>query len=200
MTRSEPEDYEASFLRRARWYGRLRILPDGRIRFSDWSYTDLPHISIQVTRSVITVYFAGTPVMYLDPEWNRIVSACFLFDLKPELLRITVNSLRRARGGLDSWVVPALEFNSAIPTVRRDYPETFKIIPELLASCRDLPVARQWQRVRAQYFINQQVDPPVLPTVEDTPAGKPRGKRPAGKATTPRKQRKASKGRRSQRD
>ncbi len=100
MTRSKDEVSEdagpslAAPLRRSRWYGSLRILPDGRIRFSDWSFTDLPHISLQVTSSVITVYFAGTAVMYLDPEWNRIRSACFLFDLKPELLRITVNSLR----------------------------------------------------------------------------------------------------------
>ncbi|HLL52261.1 MAG TPA: hypothetical protein VK447_01860, partial [Myxococcaceae bacterium] len=90
--------------------------------------------------------------MYLDPERNRIVSACFLFDLNPEQLRMAVNTLRRARGGLDSWVVPALEFTFGEHAVREDYPETFKIIPELLASCRELPVARQWQRVRAQYF------------------------------------------------
>jgi hypothetical protein len=84
-------------------------------------------------------------------------------------------------------------------------PAAFDVIPELLASCRGLPVAPKWKRVRAQYFINCRMDPPVLPAVEDTPAGKPRGKRPAGKAitpstTTPSKPRKASKRRGSQKD
>jgi hypothetical protein len=95
---------------------------------------------------------------------------------------MAVNTFRLARGGLDSWVVPALEFTFA--KVREDHPETFKIIPELLASCRDLPVAPRWKKDRAQYFINQRVDPPVLPGVEDAPARGPRGKK--SKATHPR--------------
>ncbi len=164
MQPSKPEDYESAFLKRARWYGSLRILPDGRLRFSDWSYTDLPHVSLQVTRSVITAYCAGMGVMYLYPERNRILSACFLFILKPEQLRMAVNTLRHARGGLESWVVPALEFTFA--KVSEDHPDTFKIIPELLASCGDLPVAKQWKRVRAQYFINQGMTPPEIRATE----------------------------------
>ncbi len=85
------------------------------------------------------------------------------------------------------------------PQVKGSNPEAFNIIPELLASCRGLPVAHKWQRVRAQYFINCRMEPPVLPGVEDAPAGKPRGKRSAGKATPPSKPRKASKGRGAQR-
>jgi hypothetical protein len=146
------------------------------MRFSDWSYTDLPHVSIQVTEGKITVRCANLAVMFLYPERNRIVSACFLFILKPEQLRIAVNTLRHARGGLDSWVVPALEFTFGEHAVRRDHPDTFKIIPELLASCRALPVAPRWKRVRAQYFINQGVTPPELPAEENAPAREPRGK------------------------
>jgi len=212
MTPSKPGASETITLtRRQRWFGSLRIRPDGRVRFSPWSYTDLLHVSLQVvTDGSITVSCAGMPVMYLFPERNRILSACFLFDLKPEHLRMAVNTLRYARGGLDSWVVPALEYSFAKRTVREDHPHTFKIIPELLASCRDLPVAPKWKKDRAQYFINQRVDPPVIPAEEDTPARKPRGPKPAGKATTPStttpstttpgKPRKASRGRGSQRD
>jgi hypothetical protein len=151
------------------------------MRFSDWSYTDLPHVNFQVvTDGVITVRCANLAVMFLYPLRNQILSACFLFDLKPEQLRLAVADLRDARGGLDSWVVPALEFTFGVHAVRRDHPDTFKIIPELLASCRDLPVAPRWKRVRAQYFINQRVAPPVLPAEEDTPARKSRRKTSTG--------------------
>ena len=203
--RGSDEPSPAVPLERARWYGSLRVLPDGRMQFSPWSYKGLPHVSLRVvTDGNIKVFWAGAGVMYLWPLRNRILSACFDFTLTPERLREAVADLRDARGGLDSWVVPALEYSFAKRTVREDHPDTFKIIPALLASCRDLPVAPRWKRVRAQYFINQRVDPPVLPDVEDTPAGKPRGKRPAGKATTPStttpsKSRKAHKGRGSQR-
>ena len=188
MEPSEPEDYESAFLRRARWYGSLRVLPDGRMRFSDWSYTDLPHVSLQVTKSAITVYCAGMAIMYLDPERHRIQSACFLFDLKPEQLRMAVATLRHARGGLDSWVLPALEYSFAQRTVREDHPKTFKVMPELLASCRGLPVARQWQRVRAQYFKNQGVSPPELPGGTQPVTIRPsKARKTAPRKTQPRK-------------
>jgi len=186
---------------RTRWYGSLRILPDGRMRFSPWSYRDLPHVALDVmTDSVINVWCAGLMVMYLYPLRNRILSACFDFTLKPEHLRMAVNDLRRARGGLDSWVIPALEMS--YPQVKGSNPDAFNVIPELLASCRGLPVAPKWKRVRAQYFVNCRMDPPVLPAVEDTPATKPRGKKATTtpSTTTPSKPRKANKGRGSQRD
>jgi hypothetical protein len=65
-----------------------------------------------------------------------------------------VGELRKATGGLERWIVPALEWNSASSTVRDEHPETFKVIREILESCRDLPVAKKWQRVRADYFAN----------------------------------------------
>jgi hypothetical protein len=169
--------------RRVRWFGSLRILADGRMQFSPWSYWDLPHVSFEVTPGTITVQSAGMRVMYLFPERNRIASACFLASLKPDQLREAVAELRDARRGLDSWVVPALEFNYGWGPVRED-PAMRKTVLDLLASCRDLPVAPQWQRVRAQYFSNQGVTPPGLPTEESTPARRPR--RRASKATQPR--------------
>jgi hypothetical protein len=166
---------EAIPLDRARWYGSLRLLHDGRMRFSHWSYKGLPHVTLQVvTDGKINVYSAGLAVMYLYPLRNRILSACFPFTLKVEQLRSAVAELRDARGGLDSWVIPALEMS--YPQVMRINPDVFKVIPELLASCRGLPVARQWQRVRTQYFKNQGVSPPELPG--DTQPGASRRGRP----------------------
>jgi hypothetical protein len=168
------------------------------MRFNDWSYKGLPHVALQVlTDGIINVYSGGLGVMYLYPLRNRILSACFDFTLNSEQLRSAVADLRDARGGLESWVIPALEMSYA--QVKGSNPDAFNVIPELLASCRGLPVAPKWKQVRAQYFINCRMDPPVLPGVDDAPA-RSRGKRPEGKATTPStttpsKPRKASKGR-----
>jgi len=145
----------------AYWYGSLRLLPGGQLRFSPQSYKGLPHVSLQVTRGDITVRSANLTVMYLFVERSRIVSACFDFSLKAEPLRLAVAELRDAEGGLDAWVVPALEMS--YPQVKGRNPDAFNVIPELLASCRGLPVARQWRRVRTLYFKNQGVSPPELP-------------------------------------
>jgi hypothetical protein len=109
-----------------------------------------------VSGGQITVLRAGRRVMYiyLDDAGKRVESACFDYHLQPDELREAVRTLCQVTGGLERWVVPALEWNSASSGVRADRPETFKIIPELLKSCRDLPVAKSWQRVRAQYFAN----------------------------------------------
>ncbi|HLL52731.1 MAG TPA: hypothetical protein VK447_04235 [Myxococcaceae bacterium] len=168
----------------------MRITPDGRMRFSPWSYVDLEHVSLKVvTDSTITVLCAGTPVMYLFPERNRILSACFLATLQPDQLRMAVADLRDARDGLDSWVVPALEFNYGWRDVRGD-PALSEVILDLLASCRDLPVAQKWQRVRARYFANCGTTPPELPATKNTPARKPRVE--ASRGTQPRKTKRES--------
>jgi len=187
MTPSKREGSRASGMTPARWFGRFRVLPDGRLRFSPWSYRETPYVSLKVANDRITVVSAGLMVMFLYLERNRIVSACFLFDLTPEQLRTAVADLRDARQGLDSWVVPALEYTYAVSTAREDNPEMFKVILELLESCRDLPVAKQWQRSRAQYFVNQGVTPPELSTKGSTPARKPRRKATQPRKTAPRK-------------
>ncbi len=171
------DDYvpsEAEPLDRARWYGSLRLMPDGRMRYSQWSYKGLPHVALQVvTDGKINVYTAGLAVMYLYPLRNRILSACFDFTLNARQLRSAVADLRDARGGLESWVIPALEMS--YPQVKGSNPDAFNVIPELLASCRGLPVASKWKRVRAQYFINCRMDPPQVPAEESTPANVSRG-------------------------
>lgn len=129
----------------------------------------------------ITVLRAGRTVMYiyLDDRERRVLSACFDYQLGPDQLREAVRTLRRVTGGLERWVVPALEWNSVSAGVRLQRPETFKIIPGLLKSCHDLPVAKSWQRVRAQYFANaaereaeKAAQSPVIE--KSTPSSKPR--------------------------
>jgi hypothetical protein len=150
----------------------MRIGTDGRVRFSPWSYVDLEHVSLKlVTDGSITVVCAGTPVMYLYPQSSRILSACFLATLRPDQLRMAVADLRDARHGLDSWVVPALEFTYGW----NQGPEIAEVILELLASCRDLPIAPRWRKDRARYFINQGVAPPEFPSEKAPRAKKPRG-------------------------
>jgi hypothetical protein len=92
--------------------------------------------------------------MYLYLDGKRVDTACFVYLLTPDQLGDAVGELRKATGGLERWVVPALEWISASSAVRDEHSETLKVIPELLESCRDLTVAKKWQRVRADYFAN----------------------------------------------
>jgi len=165
MTSSKHEGSEHPGLRRSRWFGSFRIRPDGRLDYSQWSYLDASHVALKVANDLITVVSGGLMVMLLYLERNRIVSACFPATLEPDQLREAVAELRDASHGLDSWVVPALEYNYGWSSVRED-PEMSKVVLELLASCRNLPVAKQWKRVRAQYFINQGATPPELPATK----------------------------------
>jgi len=158
-----------------RWYGSMRIRRDGRIGFSPWSYADLPHVAVKVLTDLqITVVSAGLPVMFLYPKRNRILTACFVADLTADQLRRAVAELRHARDGLDMWIVPALEWSLAQADVRAKHADTFAIIPELLESCRDLPVAEHWQRIRANVFAN---------AAETVPIKEKAG--PLGKESTP---------------
>lgn len=168
--------------RKARWFGSLRILRDGRLRFSPWSYPDLPHVALKVvTDDQITVVRAGRPVMLLWLKGSRILNACWVADLTTRQLQEAVAELRHARQGLDSWIIPALEWSLAQAKTRSEH-EAFKIIPELLGSCRELPVAPIWKRYRANVFANAGMSPPELLDNEGTPARK---------ARTVRKQRRA---------
>jgi hypothetical protein len=87
-------------------------------------------------------------VMFLYPKRNRILTASFPADLNPEQLRETVAELRQARHGLESWIVPALEWVLFQEFKSGYFPKLRQIIPDLLASCRELPVAARWKRIR----------------------------------------------------
>lgn len=146
-----------STLQRDRWFGSLRISQGNRLGgFSPWTFPGLPHISFWVRRETVAVMRGGRRVMflYLDDEGERVESACFLYDLTPQQLADAVADLRRVKGGLERWIVPALEWNSVSSAVRDEHPETFKVIPGLLRKCRDLPVAKSWQKVRADHFAD----------------------------------------------
>ncbi|HLL53512.1 MAG TPA: hypothetical protein VK447_08205 [Myxococcaceae bacterium] len=140
------------------------------MRFSPWTYGDLPHVSLKViTDGQINVVSAGLTIMYLYPERSRILSACFVATLTPDQLRRAVATVRDAQPGLNSWVVPALEFNYGWRDVRED-PELSRVVLDLLASCRDLPVAKRWKQVRAQYFANCGIAPPEIPAAKKSRA------------------------------
>ncbi len=174
---------------KARWFGSMRIRPDGRMSFSPWSYPDLPHVALSVTGSLISVVSGGVTVMFLYPERNRVLTACFVPDLEPEKLRSAVAELRNhARGGLDSWIVPALEWNLFHSYVRERYPAVHEIIPELLESCRELPVAQRWGRIRENVRASAdwtKAETPPKPAGDGIPAIKSRDRR--SKATQPKR-------------
>ena len=171
-----------SALEKARWFGSIRLSADDRLRFSEWTLPGLPHVGFWVQdNDVITVFCGGREVMYLYLDGERVETACFVYLLKPEQLRFAVEELRRATGGLERWIVPALEWNSASSTVRDEHPATFAIIPQLLKTCRELPVAKKWQRVRSDYFANAAARDAkkaaqAQTAKEDAPARKPQRK------------------------
>lgn len=162
---------------RERWYGSVRISRDDRVSYSPWTFPDLP-LAFWVWEGHVTVLRAGVRIMYLYlDDRERVESACFDYQLGPDELLEAVSTLRRAKGGLARWVVPALEWNFASSGVRHNRPDTFKAIPEILASCWDLPVAHKWKRVRVQYFLNQGMTPPELPRKAAVPPRRSRRKR-----------------------
>ncbi|HLL53513.1 MAG TPA: hypothetical protein VK447_08210 [Myxococcaceae bacterium] len=127
--------------------------------------------------------------LYLDDKGERVESACFLYDLTPDQLADAVRDLRQVKGGLERWIVPALEWNSASSAVRDEHPETFKLIPGLLKSIQELPVAKKWQQVRASYFANaaEGAATKAAQVQRSTPARKRREK--TSKATRPKQTR-----------
>ena len=90
--------------------------------------------------------------MFLYLRRRRVLSACFVYLLAPEKFREAVAELRTVRGGLERWIVPALERTQAdllaLKVPGHPGNELVKIIPELLKSCRELPVAESWRRKR----------------------------------------------------
>ena len=185
-------------LRKARWYGSVRILRDGRVRFSPWSYLDLPHVALSVTDDCITVRRGGRALLYLWLDRNRVATACFVFLLSPEQLRETVTELRGAGAGIERWIVPGLEYTWAALYPSNHSPELLEVIPGLLESCRDLPVAAQWQRVRANVIAKaekaraeQEAEKAALDAAEEGTAARKPSKATQSKPTG-RKQSKAT--------
>ena len=150
-------------------YGSIRILVDGRVRFSAWTFPALSYISFKVG-GLISVESSGRRVMELDVSRGRIVSANFPYDLTPDELTEIVSDLRRAGNGIERWIVPALEFTCLASTFREDNPKTYASARKLLKSCRDLPIAQRWQQVRANVIARHiQADTAALRKSEAAP-------------------------------
>jgi hypothetical protein len=114
----------------------------------------LSYLSFLLGDDLITVETSGQQVLFLYLSRGRVKSACFPYDLTPEQLRGAVSDLRKAGNGIERWIVPGLEFTPLARAFREDNPAAYAIVPELLDSCRGLPVAEQWKRVRATAFAN----------------------------------------------
>jgi hypothetical protein len=174
-----------------RLYGSIRVLRDGQVRFSPWTFPFLSYLSFMVENDdYISVEMAGRSVLELDLRKGRIISANFRYDLTPDQLRKVVATLRAAGNGLERWIVPALEYTSMSGTFREKYAATYAIVPELLKSCRDLPVADHWKKVRDIVAESeargraQREARKAGKEVEETPPAPKRGK---GRATKRRK-------------
>lgn len=137
-----------------RRYGSIRILRDGRVRYSPWTFPILRYLSFLCLGDIIDVESSGQQVLYLYLSRGRMQSACFPYYLTPDGLRGAIDDLRAAGHGLERWIIPGLEFTGLNSTLRDTNPATYSLIPELLEACRDLPVAAQWKRVRANAFAN----------------------------------------------
>jgi hypothetical protein len=94
----------------------------------------------------VDVFISGRRVLLLYLWRGRIVSACFVYTLTADELRYSLDTLRGVTGGLEGWIIPALEWMQSTPTMLR--PDVLEIIPELLESCRGLPVSTVWRRRR----------------------------------------------------
>jgi hypothetical protein len=169
-------------------FGSVRVLRDGRLRFSPWTFPGLNPLDF------MTVYgsderladyslhadWAGKPIFLLYVARHRIESACFAYNLTPDQLRHAVDVIRAAGNGLEWWVIPALQWCQRDFSRSKD-PESKKllaVIPELLESVRDLPVAAQWtRRLRLEERWEKEAAEALKsdrPSEKDPPRRKPR--------------------------
>ena len=131
-------------------FGSIRILRDGRVRLSPRCFPDLPYIGLLARDDMIDVERAGCKVLYIWLDRGHLGSACFAYDLTPDILRKLVSEMRKAGNGLEHWIVPGLEYTQRASTLKDSNPDIYTLIPELLKTCRDLPVAKRWQQYRLQ--------------------------------------------------
>src|SRR3954469_11970089 len=124
---------------RTKWYGSVRVFADGSLRFSPWAYKGVSDVTIRGGLAAPSVFISGHQVMRLYPWPRKLISACFLYTLTANELSYAVQTLRKVYGGLEGWIVPALEWMQGDPNSMR--PDVLEILPELIESCRDLPVS-----------------------------------------------------------
>lgn len=173
---------------RPKWYGSIRIFRDGRMRFSPWAFDEANHVTIQHVSPEFShsVYIGGHQALLLYPWSGRLATACFVYTLTADELRYAVGTLRKVTGGLEGWIVPALEWIQHTPTALR--PDVLEILPELLESCCDLPVSPVWQRSRRkaqeEWAKHLETHPEDLPRIT-APWMLPEGYNPPLMSATP---------------
>lgn len=132
---------------RSRWYGSVRITRDGRTLFSPLTFKNLSYVSIRdKLPDGVDVVVGGRQALLLSLSRGRIASSCFVYTITGVQLRYIVGTLRVVTGGVESWIVPALEWMQSTPSMIK--PDALAVIPGLLESCKDLPVAEIWRRRR----------------------------------------------------
>lgn len=144
-------------------YGSIRVERDGRVRFSPWTlpgFRDLDclvvpwHLTLDdrtkydPANSSVDIRLCCQSLILLAMHRYRVQSACFNYTLTPDALREAVSLLRRVGNGVEGWIIPGLEWNQGSASVKQGHPDTHRIIPELLESVRDLPIAEPWKRRR----------------------------------------------------
>jgi hypothetical protein len=146
--------------RRSRLYGSVLVLRDGRVRFSaepgpvrslDFSvqrhHWEEPDVWVYDSeRYGIDVRRNGEATLLLFVKRSRVWSACFSYILTPEALRRAVADVRKHGNGVERWLAPALIRTQYSLTKLGSNPALLAVIPKLLRSVRDLPVADEWRR------------------------------------------------------
>jgi hypothetical protein len=141
---------------RPRWYGSVRVSRDGRMRFSPLAFREANHVTIRYVSPLAShsVFVSGRQVLLLFPWHGKIASACFVYTLTAEELCYAVDTLSKVTGGLEGWIIPALEWTqkdlAGSGRPQPNYPDVVAVIPHLLEAYRDLPVSEVWQRRRRE--------------------------------------------------
>lgn len=177
-----------------RKYGSIGISPDGRVRFSPWTFPGLPQLDFTVVYGnekdiaagnySISAHWLGHKdiIFMLFITRHRVSTACFAYDLSPDGLRHAISVIQNAGNGLERWIIPGLEWCqrefSLSKNPKPNYLAMLEIIPELLKSVRHLPVAASWKKLRVQ-IARWDREHAAAQAKGDRPAdsGRPAGKR-----------------------
>lgn len=146
-----------------RKFGSMRILDDGRVRYSAWTVSGLqPLVVFAHYRCVglddedidntstysVMLSWAERPIFLISVRQHRVESTQFTYNLTPEELRHAVSVVRHMKNGLEKWIIPGLarmEWGLWEKPQNPKAKATLATIPSLLRSVRSLPIARRWR-------------------------------------------------------
>ena len=143
MARKIVSRAEAAVERR---YGHIRILADGRVRFSA-EPGPVPELEFVVQRHhwspPVWIYDSakyaidarrnGESLLFLFVSRNRVRSASFNLTLEPSAFRAAVADLRESANGVERWLAPALRAAERIVSEGKlGDPALLDVIRELL--------------------------------------------------------------------